>query len=227
MQGDYTSCKEGRGCAPRSLFISSNPCPRDALEEKKMEKIPSLFKRNYEGNRLVYDEVVEGSEWVLKGEGIATVKFDGTACMIKEGKLYKRFDRKKNKKTGEYKGAPAGWIPCEDEPNEHTGHWPGWLLVGEGAEDKWHREVDIADKLDGTYELLGPKIQGNPHGMLQHVLWLHGGAHIKEDCPRTFDTIRSYLSSHSIEGIVWHHSDGRMVKIKAKDFGLPWPPRQP
>jgi hypothetical protein len=25
-----------------------------------------------------------------------------------------------------------------------------------------------------------------------------------------------------IEGIVWHHPDGRMVKIKKKDFGYKW-----
>lgn len=32
--------------------------------------------------------------------------------------------------------------------------------------------------------------------------------------------LRSYLSAGVFEGIVWHHPDGRMVKIKAKDFGL-------
>ncbi len=37
-----------------------------------MKKIKSLFKRNYEGNRQVYDCVVEGSEWVVNGEGSAT-----------------------------------------------------------------------------------------------------------------------------------------------------------
>ena len=26
-----------------------------------------------------------------------------------------------------------------------------------------------------------------------------------------------------IEGIVWHHPDGRMAKIKRRDFGLSWP----
>lgn len=32
--------------------------------------------------------------------------------------------------------------------------------------------------------------------------------------------LRSYLANKDIEGIVWHHPDGRMVKIKGKDFGL-------
>lgn len=30
-----------------------------------MKKIPSLFKRNYEGNRGVYNEVVDGSGFTL------------------------------------------------------------------------------------------------------------------------------------------------------------------
>lgn len=43
-----------------------------------MRKVISLFKRDYEGTRLVFDEVVEGAEWVVAGEGIATRKWDGT-----------------------------------------------------------------------------------------------------------------------------------------------------
>jgi hypothetical protein len=27
------------------------------------------------------------------------------------------------------------------------------------------------------------------------------------------------LAGKDIEGIVWHHSDGRMAKIKLRDFG--------
>jgi len=37
-----------------------------------MKKIPSLFQRNYDGDRLVRDEVVPGAEWVMAGEGTAT-----------------------------------------------------------------------------------------------------------------------------------------------------------
>ncbi len=56
---------------------------------------------------------------VLDGEGIATRKWDGTACLVRDGILYKRYDRKLNPKTGEYKSAPIGWEPCE-EPDEIT-----------------------------------------------------------------------------------------------------------
>lgn len=178
-----------------------------------MEKIISLFCRNYETDHLVRDQVVSGAEWVLNGEGIATRKFDGTACLIKDGKLYRRHDVKSGRKP------PDGFEPAQ-EKDEVTGHWPGWVPVGDGPSDKHHRRglKNSTDLPDGTYELCGPKVQGNPEGFAETVLMRHGVEEL-EDVPRTFDAIREYLSTHAIEGIVWHRPDGRMVKIKARDFG--------
>jgi len=176
-----------------------------------MKKIISLFQRNYDGDRLVRNEVVPGAEWVINGEGFATRKYDGTACMVRDGVLYKRYDRKQGKP------APEGWEPCEPEPNEHTGHWPGWVPVGDGPEDKYYREAFNEDLPDGTYELCGPAIQGNPEGFPQHVLVPHGMT-ILPDAPRDYEGIKQYLKSSDIEGIVWHGPGGKMVKIKQKDF---------
>ena len=183
-----------------------------------MKKIPSVFKRDYEGTRLVTNEIVLGCEWVLNGEGIATEKHDGTACMIRDNKLYKRYDAKKGK------AHPVTWEPCEAEPDKETGHWPGWLPVGAGPEDKWHRQAFAKPTKwqNGTYELIGPKVQSNPYGLTEHRLVPHGLVSL-DDAPRTFDLIKDYLAEHSIEGIVWHHPDGRMAKIKRKDFGFEWP----
>lgn len=179
-----------------------------------MKKIPSLFKRNYEGDRLVYDEVVEGSEWVINGEGVATVKWDGTSVMIKDGTMHKRYDAKNGKTP------PVGFIAAQ-EPDEKTGHWPGWIpCVAENPADKWHFDaVQLKAYIpDGTYELVGPKVQGNPYGLSVHDLFLHGDDLI-HGCPRDFEGIKAYLKKHDhLEGVVWHHEDGRMVKIKRKDF---------
>jgi hypothetical protein len=38
-----------------------------------MKKIISLFARNYETDHLVRDEIVAGAEWVVAGEGFATI----------------------------------------------------------------------------------------------------------------------------------------------------------
>jgi hypothetical protein len=181
-----------------------------------MEKIISLFKRDYEGTRLVFDEVVPGAEWVLAGEGQATEKFDGTCCRVKDGRLYKRFDCKQGKKP------PANFEPSQ-APDPVTGHWPGWVPVGDGPEDRWHREA-LNGEADGTYELVGPKVQGNPYGLLKHQLYRHGAITVK--APRDFLGIKVFLADNIMEGIVWHHPDGRMVKIKRKDFGLAWPLRE-
>ena len=71
---------------------------------------------------------------------------------------------------------------------------------------------------DGTYELLGPKVQGNVEQFSAHTLLAHG-RELLPDAPRDFDSLRAYFDG-SIEGIVWHHPDGRMVKIKGRDFGI-------
>jgi hypothetical protein len=73
--------------------------------------------------------------------------------------------------------------------------------------------------IDDTYELCGTKINGNNEKLLTHILIRHGKTKFV-DCPRTFEEIKEWFKGKDIEGIVWHHEDGRMVKIKKKDFGM-------
>lgn len=178
-----------------------------------MKKIKSLFKRDYENTRLVYNEIVEGSEWVLNGEGVPTRKFDGSCCAIIGGEIYKRYDAKKGKKV------PDGAIPCQ-EPDLITGHQPCWLKCDESKpEDKYFIEGfnNLENKIDGTYELCGEKVQGNPEKITGHQLIKHG-CEVLPNVPRDFEGIKEYLKDKDIEGIVWHRDNGDMVKIKKKDF---------
>ena len=186
-----------------------------------MKKIPTLFQRNYETDKLVRNEVTPGCQWVLAGEGIGTRKFDGTACLVRDSRLYRRYELKKGKVV------PPDFEAAQ-ESDEQTGDTPGWVPVSAaGSDDKWHRVAAATwsdflgnPKEDGqTYELCGPKVQGNPEGFITHVLIQHGCI-VVDDCPRDFDGIREYLNSHTIEGIVWHRGNGEMVKVKARDFGL-------
>lgn len=184
-----------------------------------MKKIVSLFQRNYDGDRLVRNEVVPGAEWVLEGEGVATRKWDGTCVLIENGQMFKRYEVKKGKTP------PPDFRPA-NTPDPVTGKTQGWLPVGDGPDDRWHREALASDNdlpsdyEDGTYELVGPKIQGNPDGFDRHTLVRHGEEKLP-DAPRDFDGIRHYLGIYDlVEGIVWHRSNGDMVKIKARDFGL-------
>lgn len=178
-----------------------------------MEKIISLFKRNYDGDRLVRDEIVEGAEWVVNGEGVATRKIDGTSCLVQDGRLYKRYDAKKGRTP------PTDFLPAQPEADPIAGHWPGWVPVRDDRpDDRYHIEAFEESLPDGTYELLGPKVQGNPEGFERHTLVRHGAETV--EAPRNFDALKAWLAERDIEGLVWHHPDGRMVKIKKKDFGL-------
>lgn len=186
-----------------------------------MKKIISLFQRNYDGDRLVRDEVVPGAEWVLNGEGWPTRKYDGVCTMVRDGKLYKRYELKPGKTP------PATW-EVADEVDEVTGKQMGWIPVGDGPEDKFLRlALEHATKMnggtlpDGTYEFLGPKSQGNVEGFVYHDLLRHDKAEVLADSPHDYYGLKTYFTAHyDIEGLVWHHPDGRMVKIKCKDFGV-------
>lgn len=51
-----------------------------------MKKIPTLFEREFSNHKVISIKpiVIPGFEWVLNGEGIATIKFDGAPrCKIK------------------------------------------------------------------------------------------------------------------------------------------------
>lgn len=189
-----------------------------------MKKIPTLFARD-QSSGLVVDEVNPGCEWVLASEGVATRKLDGTCCMVRDGKLFKRHEiqRPGNMVEGweEARKYPVGWESATSV-DPQTGKEQGWVPVGDGPEDKWHRDAwDLCNGQppglsDGTYELCGPKVQGNPEHFHHHVLVRHGSESV--DCPRDFVGLRDYLLARTVEGIVWHHPDGRMVKIKKRDF---------
>lgn len=180
-----------------------------------MNKIPTIFVRDMSKQpALVTPEWAAGCEWVRDGEGIPTVKYDGTSVLVRKGKMFKR----RELRAGD--SAPADFESLGTDKN--TGKTVGWVPVGDGPDDRWHREAfDINAWEDGTYELIGPKVQGNKNHASHHTLIQHGGDPIRDD-PRTFEQIRELLSILEVEGFVWHHPDGRMAKIKRRDFGLKW-----
>lgn len=185
-----------------------------------MKKMKTLFNREFENHNVikVLNEVPEECEWVMQGEGYATEKIDGTCCLIQDGKIYKRFDYKKGRKL------PDNAIPCQEKADEITGHFPHWVLCDENnPQDKWHLKAfqEKTEWENGTYELIGKHINGNPYEMDTDILEKHG-ERILEGIPRTFEGIRFYLEAHLIEGIVFYRGNGEMCKIKRSDFGFSW-----
>jgi hypothetical protein len=211
-----------------------------------MQKIPTLFDRDWAGDKSrVLPVINPAAAWLLEDRGArATRKRHGSAVLYKGGVLWKRHDVRPGRQK------PKGWWPAQIEPDVETGHWPGWVMIGDGPDDQWHR---IAKSFDGdhpveglTYELCGPKVQGNPEGLDAHYLIRHGTESLP-DCPRVFvdeDTggrghhpvdgtvealharLAEYLELTPIEGIVWWGTDGQMVKLKARDFGIPFPRKE-
>lgn len=212
-----------------------------------MKKIPTIFERDWHGNRsLVLNQPTPGCEWVFAGEGWPTQKIDGTSCFYRDHVWYRRREVKPGGIT------PAGFLPSEvDETTENI---VGWVPIGSGPEDQYHHEAikvweaeRATERQEGalfevggsiplakgtmevdydntTWELVGPKIQGNPENVPAHRLLLHASRQLildNEKVPRTFDGLKTLLTSiDTIEGIVFRHPDGRMAKIKGRDFGI-------
>lgn len=193
-----------------------------------MQKIPTMFERDWEGDRSrVLDEVVPGCEWVLEGEGNALRKYDGICVMLDEdGKWWTRREVKDGKEP------PPGFVS--------TGHDHitlkniGWEPMEGHPFARWHAEAlqrmdDALEALEvspmswlpGTYELIGPKIQGNPEKEEGHLLVNHILCEGVGGLDRTFSGIQAFLLENDWEGIVFHHPNGRwMAKIKGRDFGI-------
>ena len=165
---------------------------------------------------ILTDIVNPECQWVLDGEGLATMKYDGTCCAFIDGVYYKRRMVKKGKKP------PDDFIPCSTDPN--TGKTFGWIPVdANDPSNKYHIEAlgrHLGHPKDGTYELVGPMIQSNLEKYPRHTLVPHSLAIIISDFPREKEAMIKIFKTMDIEGIVFHHKDGRMAKIKKGDFGL-------
>lgn len=176
-----------------------------------MKKIPTLFVRDPEDRKHVLSEITPGCEWVLAGEGIATRKYDGTCVMYDGwGAWYARREVKHTQVE------PDNFVEVEFDPE--TFKSVGWIPAEQSSFWKYLQEAkSVAVVRSGTYELIGPKINGNPEKMRHHVLVRHGNTPL-DDVPRDYEGLRTFLLAHDYEGIVWHHPDGRMTKLKKRDF---------
>lgn len=185
-----------------------------------LKKMKTLFKRQFENNEIAkcLNEIEPECEWVIHGEGFATEKLDGTCCLIQDGQIYRRYDYKKGRIL------PQNAIPCQKTPDPITGHFPHWVLcTSNDANSKYHLQTfeKYTDLLNGTYELIGKHVNGNPYKLDTDILEKHGDR-ILENVPRNYEALKEYLKKHYIEGIVFYRGNGEMCKIKRSDFGFDW-----
>lgn len=193
-----------------------------------MRKIPTLFVRDFDrdNGRYVTREVTPGCEWVLAGEGVATRKIDGTCVMFDGERWWARREVKRGKPL------PPIYLPLSTD--EVTGKTVGWEPIEQSSFAKFHAEALAAraasgagEFTPGTYELAGPKINGNPEGTDVHLLWPHGETTLPDGSygtgPRTYDALVAHFAEWTEhEGIVFWREHGNpdagMVKIKRRDF---------
>ena len=209
-----------------------------------MKKMPIIFDMtfNSEGDREVLHTIrVEIRDLVNKtldkGKRIVpTFKRDGTAVFRgADGEWFTR----RAVKTG--KQAPEGFIALETDPN--TGTTFGWEPKESSpmkkflnkAIEKFIQDNGAEPPRSTTFELIGPKINGNPEKATADELRIHG-----QEKAADFPTIQDILDSDEpfemlkpifadfrakhIEGIVFWiaDEDGNLIeprfKIRCKDF---------
>lgn len=213
-----------------------------------MKRIPTLFLRDPCDPKRLTDKINPEAAWLLTcPETLVepSVKWDGTAMQVLQGRPWKRFTVKHGRRR------PAGFDATG--PSDE-GVYPGWVPLGEGPEDRYHRQAwsrflgcsprddgclcsvggSFRDdwSMDGTYELVGPKVQGNPYGLEEHMLVRHGDRSVPVH-GLGLEELREVLQALKAEGIVWRNvvREGRYgrglvpryAKLKRRDFGLEWP----
>lgn len=190
---------------------------------RNVKKMPALFVID-RVKRLAIDEINPISAWVFSEPSVITAKKDGTGVTVTEdGEHFVRRSVKAGKK------APPGFRLAEHDP--FTGHSFGMEPVEQSGFAKMFHEALVCHDgplEPGTYELVGPKINGNPEKLERHTLLRHGDEEIfevpdlrtinPEDAFEILKKIFADFRMRGIEGVVWAGADNKRVKLRTNDF---------
>jgi hypothetical protein len=190
-----------------------------------MNKIQTIFDRNWEGDKRVVDKAAHGlSLEVLAFDRNykATEKVDGmnVRLTIRSGEVVRMEKRRNPDKFQKGKGIVEPWYTDVDE------YGPQDKYLVDAIRSRKYTEIP-----DGEWsgEAYGEDIQGNPLAIKGRTVMLFscGEAPVYENVPTDFAGLKAWLSSAKskinpdslIEGIVWHrYGTKEMFKIKRKDF---------
>lgn len=188
-----------------------------------MRKIPTLFERDpFDRSRVLPVRVTAGCEWVMRGEGVPTRKFDGVCVMFDGSAWWARREVKPDKTE------PPGFREVQADPV--TGKRVGWEPIEQSSFARFHDEAladptwHVGQLTPGTYELVGPRINRNPERLTGHTLIRHG--------IDVFDGITDpeLLIAECVfqgwEGVVWWRypddPDCEKAKLKVRDMPEGW-----
>ena len=126
------------------------------------------------------------------------------------------------------------------------GHKIGFMPIDNY--DKWHHDcmsndgknINVLKKINNnirivntpiinlegkTVELIGPKIQGNPHKVPKHCVYIHGDININFCIYSELSKTKNMFLNNSImsyfEGIVIHFSNGNLYKLHRHHLDIP------
>lgn len=188
-----------------------------------MEKIPTIFDRNWDTDRKVNAKLVV-EDFDFKNS-LATEKLDGTNVRVTvRNHTVVRLEKRRNPdKQQKANGIKDPWYVDADPQDKADSY------LFEAVNN-----TDFATVPDGEWsaEALGEKIQGNPLQIEGHTLFFFSLPDWRqrvsyEQVPTDFEGLKKWLpeqqskfgNNTGIEGIVWHNPiTGAMCKIKVKDF---------
>lgn len=186
-----------------------------------MKKIPTIFERDWNGDKRVIDKTIDGLNIANLANSVATEKIDGTNVRITvRNKTVVRAEKRRNPdRIQKHKGIEDPWYV------DATDGDPQDKYIFDGI-----KNTDFLNIPDGEWsgELVGINIQGNPLKLENNriVFFTLGQAPVFTDVPLTYEGLKEWLPKQKskygndcgIEGIVWHTKEGYMFKIKTKDF---------
>ncbi len=181
-----------------------------------MEKIPTIFERDWNGNRAVINKVIKQ----IPSDAIATEKLDGTNIRVTvRNKMVVRVEKRRNPdKIQKAKGIIDPWYVDASEFEQG---------------DKWImdavKNTDYSAVPDGEWsgEAVGKNIQGNELGLDKNIVVFFslGQCPTFENVPTDYEGLKAWLPAQKsrygiggIEGIVWWKDGEPIGKIKVKDF---------
>lgn len=170
-------------------------------------------------------------EWVFNTPGVKAVdKLDGTnVCVHIHNQRIVAADNRKTRKFD-------GHVQTRGDA------WNGMLLEGlsHAIQRKWLSPNTNTNTSAIYGELIGPKINGNRHQLTHHLFVpfdylaksCHWKSFVQNTHPKTFEAISEWFKDHlpslfnqrmklppiPAEGVVFHHPDGRMAKLRRDMF---------
>lgn len=188
------------------------------LYKQEFTHLPSGRGRVFSG---LSEETNSENDWVFTDPStVAYRKLDGASAAIIDGKIYSRYMSRQRKNTPAT--VPVDGIPAQPNIDEATQTHPYWVPAEAKGQGKHHYNAFInqPNLPDGTYELIGPSINGNVEQAAVNTLVPHDADHLLVELPTELsrESLKQLIMSKPWEGLVFRNSNDDMCKLRRVDF---------